>query len=160
MRYLEGGCSCGAVRFTLEGALWVAACHCSACKKRTGSAFGISIVVDDRMVVAATGATRTFIRTGESGKAVHYEFCPECGTTVRWRVELIGNRYVYAAGTLDDPSAIEVVAEMYTAQALPGARFGCELTREGAPDDAFRKAVTEKTRVSRPLQSESVLARV
>jgi len=160
MRYLEGGCSCGAVRFTLEGALWVAACHCSACKKRTGSAFGISIVVDDRMVVAATGATRTFIRTGESGKAVHYEFCPECGTTVRWRVELIGNRYVYAAGTLDDPFAIEVVAEMYTAQALPGARFGCELTREGAPDDAFRKAVTEKTRVSRPLQSESVLARV
>ena len=160
MRYLEGGCSCGAVRFTLEGALWVAACHCSACKKRTGSAFGISIVVDDRMVVAATGATRTFIRTGESGKPVHYEFCPECGTTVRWRVELIGNRYVYAAGTLDDPFAIEVVAEMYTAQALPGARFGCELTREGAPDDAFRKAVTEKTRVSRPLQSESVLARV
>ena len=160
MRYLEGGCSCGAVRFTLEGALWVAACHCSACKKRTGSAFGISIVVDDRMVVAATGATRTFIRTGESGKPVHYEFCPECGTTVRWRVELIGNRYVYAAGTLDDPFAIEVVAEMYTAQALPGARFGCELTREGAPDDAFPKAVTEKTRVSRPLQSESVLARV
>ena len=153
MRYLEGGCSCGAVRFTLEGALWVAACHCSACKKRTGSAFGISIVVDDRMVVAATGATRTFIRTGESGKAVHYEFCPECGTTVRWRVELIGNRYVYAAGTLDDPSAIEVVAEMYTAQALPGARFGCELARAGAPDDAFRKAASQKTRASRPLQS-------
>ena len=153
MRYLEGGCSCGAVRFTLEGALWVAACHCSACKKRTGSAFGISIVVDDRMVVAATGATRTFIRTGESGKAVHYEFCPECGTTVRWRVELIGNRYVYAAGTLDDPFAIEVVAEMYTAQALPGARFGCELARAGAPDDAFRKAAIQKTRASRPLQS-------
>ena len=153
MRYLEGGCTCGAVRFALESALWVAACHCSACKKRTGSAFGISIVVDDRMVVAATGATRTFIRTGESGKAVHYEFCPECGTTVRWRVELIGNRYVYAAGTLDDPFAIEVVAEMYTAQALPGARFGCELARAGAPDDAFRKAAIQKTRASRPLQS-------
>src|SRR5260370_41115109 len=49
MRYLEGGCSCGAVRFALESALWVVACHCSICKKRTGSAFGISIPVDDHM---------------------------------------------------------------------------------------------------------------
>lgn len=152
MRHLEGGCSCGAVRFALESALWVVACHCGICKKRTGSAFGISIAVDDNMVKAAIGATRTFIRTGQSGKPVHYEFCPECGTTVRWRVELI-NRYVYAAGTLDDPSTIEVVAEMYTAQALPGARFGCELARAGAPDDEFRKAAIEKTRASRLLQA-------
>jgi hypothetical protein len=51
-------------------------------------------------------------RLGKSGKAVHYEFCPECGTTVRWRVELIANRHVYAAGTLDDRTAIEGVGEM------------------------------------------------
>jgi hypothetical protein len=150
---MEGGCRCGAVRFTLENSLWVVACHCNICKKRTGSAFGISVVVDDHMVKAATGATKTFTQKGESGKPVHYEFCPECGTTVRWRVELIANRHVYAAGTLDDPSTIEVVAEMYTAQALPGARFGCELARPGAPDDAFRKAAIEKTRASRLPQS-------
>jgi hypothetical protein len=63
------------------------------------------------------------------------------------------NRCVYAAGTLDDPSTIEVVAEMYTAEALPGARFGCELACVGAPDDAFRQAAIEKTRRSRLLQS-------
>jgi hypothetical protein len=153
MRYLEGGCSCGAVRFALERPLWVVACHCNACKKRTGSAFGISLVVDDHMVKASTGATRTFTRIGESGKPVHYEFCPECGTTIRWRVALIPNRYVYAAGTLDDPSAIEVVAEMYTAEALPGARFGCELACVGAPNDVFRQAAIEKTRGTRLLQS-------
>ncbi|MGA8817932.1 MAG: GFA family protein [Xanthobacteraceae bacterium] len=146
MRFLEGGCSCGAVRFTLRGALWVVACHCNVCKKRTGSAFGISVVVDDQMVKSANGTTKTFIRRGESGKAVHYEFCPECGTTVRWRVELIANRHVYAAGTLDDPTAIEVVGEMYTATALPGARFGCELARADGPDEEFRKVAIEKTR--------------
>jgi hypothetical protein len=153
MRYLEGGCSCGALRFTLNNALWVVACHCNICKKRTGSAFGISIVVDDHMIEATAGATKTFTRMGESGRPVHYEFCPECGTTVRWRVELIANRYAYAAGTLDDCSAIEVVGEMYTAEALSGAKFGCELARTGAPDDAFRKVATEKTRASRQLQS-------
>lgn len=145
MKYLEGGCSCGAVRFTLKSALWIVACHCNICKKRTGSAFGISVVVDEHMVKSATGKTKTFTRKGDS-KPVHYEFCPECGTTIRWRIELIDNRYAYAAGTLDDPSAIEVVAEMYTAQALRGARFGCELARPGAPDDAFRQATIEKTR--------------
>jgi hypothetical protein len=153
MGSLEGGCSCGAVRFTLDDALWVLACHCNVCKKRTGSAFGISVVVDDQMVRSATGATKTFVRRGESGKAVHYEFCPECGTTIRWRVELIANRHVYAAGALDHPTAIEVVAEMYTAMALPGALFGCELARADGPDDEFRKAAIEKTRASRLLQS-------
>jgi hypothetical protein len=146
MRPLEGGCSCGAVRCALHDALGVVACHCNVCKKRTGSAFGISIVVDDQMVKSARGTTKTFIRRGESGKAVHYEFCPECGTTVRWRVELIANRHVYAAGTLDDPTAIEVVGKMYTSTALPGARFGCGLARAAGPDDEFRKAAIEKTR--------------
>jgi hypothetical protein len=153
MRYLEGGCSCGAVRFTLDGALWILACHCNVCKKRTGSAFGISVVVDEHMVRSASGATKTFVRRGESGKAVHYEFCPECGTTIRWRVELIPNRHVYAAGALDDPTTIEIVAEMYIAEALPWALFGCQLARAGEPDDEFRKAAIEKMKASRLLQS-------
>jgi hypothetical protein len=142
----EGGCSCGAVRFALGRPLWVTACHCNACKKRTGSAYGLSLVVDDGAVQEFTGTTTTFTRAGDSGKQVHYEFCPRCGTTIRWRVELISNRHVYAAGALDDPKAIKVASEMYTDDALSFALLGCNLSCPGAPDDAVRAAAIEKTK--------------
>ena len=36
----EGGCACGAVRFTVTGApLRVGLCHCLTCRKAHGSAF-------------------------------------------------------------------------------------------------------------------------
>jgi hypothetical protein len=104
-------------------------------------------VVDDGAVNEFKGTTKTFTRVGDSGKQVLYEFCPHCGTTIRWRVELISNRHVYAAGTLDDPKAIKVACEMYTDDALPFARLGCELSCPGAPDDCFRAAAMEKTKV-------------
>jgi hypothetical protein len=144
MAQFIGGCVCGAVRFALDRPLWVVVCHCDACKKRTGSAFGISLVMDSGGVRDFTGETRSFVRTGESGRKVRYEFCPGCGTTLRWHVELISSRQVFAGGTLDDPTKFDVGGEMYTGEALPWARLECELYREGAPDDEFRRAMIEK----------------
>ena len=40
VRIRRGGCSCGAVRFELRGEpLKVGLCHCTKCRKATGSAF-------------------------------------------------------------------------------------------------------------------------
>ena len=145
MDELEGGCSCGSVRFELRGKpLWTNICHCDACKKRTGSAYGFSLVMDASGVKKFVGATKTFVRLGDSGKPVHYEFCPECGTTVRWRVELVPNRQVFAGGALDDASGIEIYGEMYTDAALPWSTIGCDLTRPGAPDGEFRNQAIAK----------------
>ena len=147
MTQYEGGCSCGAVRFRLnDGPLWTNICHCNACKKRTGSAFGFSIVVETANVKEFVGPTKTFTRVGESGKSVRYEFCPTCGTTVRWHVDLIPNRQVFAGGTFDDVHQFEIAGEMYTAEALAWSRIGCELSRAGGPDDQFRNAAIEKMR--------------
>ena len=34
----EGGCLCGAVRFTAEGApKWTSYCHCQSCRRHTGA---------------------------------------------------------------------------------------------------------------------------
>ena len=46
MTSYTGACSCGGVRFAIDDYLYVLACHCNACKKRTGSVFGISVVVE------------------------------------------------------------------------------------------------------------------
>jgi hypothetical protein len=149
MSSFKGGCSCGSVRFELrDRPLWTNVCHCNACKKRTGSAFGFSIVVDPANVKEFAGPTTTFTRIGESGNSVRYEFCPHCGTTLRWHVELIPNRMVFAGGAFDEPSQFEVFGEIYADEALPWASTGCELTRAQAPDDGFRKAMMGKAKVA------------
>jgi hypothetical protein len=144
MNRYKGGCSCGSIRYELGGRpLWITACHCDACKKRTGSAFGLSAVVEKSTVQVFSGATKTFTRKGDSGKTVEYDFCPNCGTTVRWRVEVMPGREIYAVGTLDQPGQIRPDGEYYTDAALAFARLGCDLTCPAAPNNELREALID-----------------
>ena len=44
---ITGGCLCGAVRFAYTGAVGPGAyCHCTDCRRITGSAFSISVRMD------------------------------------------------------------------------------------------------------------------
>jgi hypothetical protein len=149
MTSYTGECSCGAVRFAIERFLYVQACHCDACKKRTGSAYGVSVMVEDDGVKEFVGETKIFTRAGESGKQVHYEFCPNCGSTIRWRVEIIPHRQIFAGGAFDRMREFNLVGEMYTDMAIPRARLGCDLSRPGAPDEEFRNALIERTKLLR-----------
>jgi len=83
-------------------------------------------------------------RKAESGKPVHYEFCPFCGTTVRWRIQAVPERQIFAAGAFDDPRAFQAAGEMYVDRALSWARLGCDLVRSGEPDHEFRRALIAK----------------
>jgi hypothetical protein len=142
---LSGGCSCGSLRFTAERYLYAQLCHCDACRKRTGSAYGISVVIEDASLLEFSGETRTFKRVAESGNPVEYDFCPRCGSVIRWRVAALQGRQVIAGGAFDDPNAFEIAGEMYTARALPWARIGCENSIPGEPDAAYRSALINKT---------------
>ncbi|MBW8725971.1 MAG: GFA family protein [Inquilinus limosus] len=70
-RLRQGGCSCGAVRFTLRGEpLVVGICHCTECRKATGVvAMGYADWPGEAFTV--TGEVRTY--RGRS-------FCPVCGS--------------------------------------------------------------------------------
>lgn len=142
----SGGCSCGSVRFAINDLLYVLVCHCDACKKRTGSAFGVSVVVDNADILNLQGETKTFTRKAESGRSVDYEFCPNCGTTIRWGIKAAPNRKIFAGGAFDNMSRFTAAGEMYTETALPWARLGCELSRSGEPDSDFRAALIEKSK--------------
>jgi hypothetical protein len=70
-RLRHGGCSCGAVRFTLRGEpLKVGICHCSECRKATG-AVAMTYADWPRDAFTVTGEARTY--RGRS-------FCPACGS--------------------------------------------------------------------------------
>lgn len=146
MTSYTGGCSCGSVRFAIRDYLYVLVCHCDACKKRTGSAFGVSVVVDDANLLELRGETKTYTRVAESGRAVDYEFCPSCATTIRWRIKKFPHRTIFAGGSFDEMGLLTAAGEMYNECALAWARPRCALSRSGEPDDAFGAALIAKAK--------------
>ena len=56
-------------------------CHCLACQRRTGSAFGIQARFPADQV-HVTGRFSDYVRASDHGGAVTFHFCPDCGATV------------------------------------------------------------------------------
>jgi len=75
-------CLCGALSLKLrETSKLTVACHCLACQRRTGSAFGLGVfhAID---TVEISGTATEFIHVSDSGRKVRCYFCPTCGSTV------------------------------------------------------------------------------
>ena len=67
----EGGCLCGAVRYSVRGEpVCVRRCHCAGCRKESGSAF----------TVYAKWPAAAFELTGELASYDGRGFCPRCGS--------------------------------------------------------------------------------
>jgi len=55
-RAIEGGCTCGSVRYRLVAApLFVHCCHCRWCQRETGSAFVLNALVEANQVKLLSG---------------------------------------------------------------------------------------------------------
>ncbi len=97
-------CACGALRLTMrEPAKLVAACHCLACQRRTGTAFSVNAFYASEAVEIA-GATTEFTRISDSGRNVHMHFCPACGSTVYWKADAAPAIIGVAVGAIADPA--------------------------------------------------------
>ena len=75
-------CACGQLRAEVTGdPVRVSICHCTECRRRTGSAFSHNARFLPGQV-RLSGADRSFTRTGDEGSRITYHFCPDCGVTV------------------------------------------------------------------------------
>jgi hypothetical protein len=101
----EGGCVCGAVRYRTEGMpVRTPVCHCQACQKPTGSAFGVGAYFKAEQVHLLGGELRTYEHASdESRRWLRFEFCPKCGTQVTWTLEAMPGVRAVGLGTFDDP---------------------------------------------------------
>ncbi len=84
MQGREAACSCGQLRVTTEGdPVRISMCHCLACQRRTGSAFGMQARwPEDRVNV--TGRYTEYVRISDADEERTFRFCPDCGATVFW----------------------------------------------------------------------------
>jgi hypothetical protein len=116
----EGGCLCGAVRYRVTGEPRLAAvCHCTLCKRRTGSACGFAAYFDEAAVEITSGEPKTYeYRSDETNRGGPMKFCPTCGTTVTWSAEAFPGVRGIAAGTFDDPNWIKPTFHTWTRSAL------------------------------------------
>ena len=100
----DARCSCGAVTISLpeEPARFVVACHCLDCQRRTGAPFGVGAYYPAD-VVTISGTTKEFTHAAASGGNIHNYFCPQCGSTVYWKLSNLPALIAIAVGTMAEP---------------------------------------------------------
>jgi hypothetical protein len=100
----EATCCCGDVRVTCEGEpVRISICHCFECQRRTGSVFGAQARFP-REQVHIEGATTQYLKESESGNKSTTHFCPKCGSTVFWTLEMLPDFVYVAIGAFADPT--------------------------------------------------------
>ncbi len=100
----EAACSCGQLKLVVEGdPSRVPVCHCLACQRRTGSAFGVQARYPcDRVEVI--GSSHEYTRISDDGGRAAFSFCPECGAIVYYKIAAAPEVVAVPVGAFADPS--------------------------------------------------------
>jgi hypothetical protein len=111
---IEGGCNCGAIRYRIDAApLGVAACHCTRCRRQSGSAYSVNLVAPSAMSIEGELAVFEDTETS-SGARVYREFCGRCGSPIRSVLSANPSMVAVKAGTLDDPEPFAPRLHVFT----------------------------------------------
>jgi hypothetical protein len=97
----RGSCLCGAVTLELHGSIEaIIHCHCSRCRKSTGSAYATNGFIEKAALVIKTGAAE--LRSFESAPGKRRHFCSTCATPIYSSNEQDPTRLRIRLGVLDD----------------------------------------------------------
>ncbi|MEO4040657.1 GFA family protein [Hoeflea sp. CAU 1731] len=118
----EGGCFCGAIRYsTLGKPDRVSMCSCEWCRKRTNSAFGISVYFPEDQIAVFGGSWKTFRLTSNARRWLETRFCGHCGvaggTFDNPKFWYTPERYGFVRSK---PNWLEVQDGLHVFQAMPG----------------------------------------
>jgi hypothetical protein len=114
MTSLDGGCLCGAVRYSSTAAPVIqAVCHCRNCQRQAGSGWSMIVGVP-AAALQVSGEVTTYRDRGESGGDVRRQFCPTCGSPLFSHVGSSPDLVFIKAGTLDDTSIFTPQVQVWT----------------------------------------------
>lgn len=101
---LEGSCLCGVIAYKIHSDLGpIVMCHCSRCRKASGSAFATNAAVNTKDFKLTSG--EGFMAEFESSPGVFRVFCGNCGSPLYSRRQITPEIIRLRIGTLD--TAIE-----------------------------------------------------
>ena len=124
----EGGCACGEVRYRLASVpMFVNCCHCTECRRQTGSAFVVNGVIETSRIDVVSGQPEAVAVPTGSGRPHDIYRCPTC------RIALWSDygrrpalRFVRIA-TLDNPAALPPNAQIFTRSKLPWVKLSQDI---------------------------------
>lgn len=111
---IEGSCLCGAVRFRVAGKpFWAHQCHCSRCRKASGSAFTTPLIVEKGSIEFTQGRDEVTVYR-HPGSEYATSFCRVCGSATPL-TEPSDTQPVEAVptGALDTDPGLKPVAHIY-----------------------------------------------
>ncbi len=112
-RKATGSCLCGEVSYEVSGNLGIFQyCHCSRCRKITGSAHAANIIIAPDHFRWLKGEEH--VGRYEVPQANHFatSFCKKCGSSLPWMAKS-GKSIVIPAGTLDEHPGIEPMQNIF-----------------------------------------------
>lgn len=120
MKIQTGRCTCDKVRYEITGEpLFTHACHCTLCQRRSGSAFGLSMMVlSDQFSITQGGLVSVEVAADSGNKKFNY-FCGGCGTVIYGDSPAQPGIINVRPGTLDDTSWFTVGAHIWIKSKQP-----------------------------------------
>ncbi|MDJ0637791.1 MAG: GFA family protein [Paracoccaceae bacterium] len=128
-------CQCGQLTAAFDGDPdFVIVCNCKACQKRTGSPFGTGAYFR-KSKSTISGETESWARKADTGRALENHFCPNCGTTLYWSLEMRPDHFGVGYGSFDT-SLPDPVRVIWTEQQHPWTGFPEDWPRfeKGTPE--------------------------
>ncbi len=118
---MEGGCTCGALRYRMTSKpMFVHCCHCRWCQRETGASFALNAMIEADRVVLLRGFPEAVDTPSESGKGQKIVRCPDCHIALWSNYAGAGDALRFIrVGTLDEPDRLTPDVHIYTSSKQP-----------------------------------------
>jgi hypothetical protein len=130
---IEGGCSCGAIRYRVAGTpSSISICHCESCRRASGAPTVSWFVISRQQFTLLSGSPASH----RSSAHVHRGFCAKCGTQLTYRHDSAPDIVELTTASLDQPSGLQPTKEIWLSDKLPWVAVNQDLDQhaeEGAP---------------------------
>ncbi len=118
---MDGGCTCGAIRYRMEAPpLIVHCCHCSWCQRESGSAFAVNALIESARLTILEGTPELVLTPSASGKGQKIIRCPVCRVALWSHYPQAGDAVsLIRVGTIDNPGACPPDVHIYISTKQP-----------------------------------------
>ena len=118
---MQGGCTCGGVRYRMTSApMIVHCCHCRWCQRETGASFALNAMIESDRVELLKGEVEIVDTPSNSGKGQKIARCPQCRIALWSHYSGMGEAASFVrVGTLDDPDRWPPDIHIFTASRQP-----------------------------------------
>ena len=134
---LNGSCLCGAVTYQVRSPfLAFAHCHCSRCRKATGSGHATNLYVEPDQFDWASGRDSIVRYDLPSARSFATTFCRHCGSPLPHHTRS-GRQVVVPAGSLDQVPEQAPQARIYWDSRAPWSCAGDDVPRYAELPDGW-----------------------